>query len=281
MVIKMTNSKLDKHPNIKWFLYSLFKIIFIAYIVVFIIWLIIDHYAVKPKSIYTKVGNNISVSVPIKQTLIIREYAINKFVYYGKELNYEAQYNMLTDEYKSMVTFEQYTEQVKGIDWESFTLKELKAKTDYCFEAYVTYNDNDVVVDTVYLLYTTKYNTEDFKISPNKYVFGYANQISKHNGIEVEVSSCMIYMDKIILNATIRNKSLLSRVDIAGINVSYNGVMTKKQKMDFVLETGEEKQISIEYKDLNYFIPNMVQVEKRKDDKSIKELNFELKEVEK
>ena len=280
MVIKMTNSKLDKHPKAKWFLYCLFKVIFVAYLIVFIMWLIINHYAIKPKSIYTKIGNNVAVRIPIKQTIIIKEYAINEFTYYGKQRNFEAQYNMLTDEYKNSITFEQYMELVKDIDWNSFQLEELKAKTDYCFEAYVTYIENGEQVHTTYLLYTTKYNTEKFNISPNKFVYAYTNQTVKNDGVELEISKCVIFMNKVVLNATIKNASLFSKLDVRKINISYNDVMTKKQNIEFSLEPGEEKEIFLEYTGLNYFLPNMVQIEKVKDENTIKVLDFELKEVE-
>lgn len=262
------NSKSSKR------LKSFFGFILIAYIVVFVIKYSINKFALGKKDIYEKIGNGVSVSIHTLDAYKIKEYSIKRYANYILKNDYESAYNMLSDEYRAYYDIDGFKEQIQGIDFSTIDMKDIKAKSDYCYIANVEFKRNGELVETTYILYSNEYNTESFTISPDKFLCSYRNQDFKKDGIHLHIDSCLVYIDEIKLVGTISNESWFSDMEFNGIDISYGYTMNSKKDLNLSLKKDESAPIDVTFSGFNFFIPNNVKLERVKDEKSISTYSF-------
>jgi hypothetical protein len=185
---------------------------------------------------------------------------------------------MLTKEYKGYMNYDDYVKSLQGIDWNSFAMESIKAKTDNSFEAKVTYKKNGQEIHTTYMLYNSKLNTDVFTISPDGFVYGYFDQTIKKDGLELKVDELIAYADKVTLKASIKNTSWNSKKTVFSIDITYNSKLISHEYAMYDLDKDGEKSFSLEYDDLNYFIPNTIDVSTVEGEDNIKTVSFKLEQ---
>jgi hypothetical protein len=281
--------KKDKDSNkeslLERFLQKLLKFLFIALAIAFVLWLIVSIYGKKPLSIYTRVGNKSLVSVSIKDAFMIRAYSIDKYKELAKEGNFEEIYNTLfTDEYKEYVSYDEYLNSIRDIDWDSFNMESIKSKSDYAFEARMVYNVNVIEsgeekkkeTKTTYLLFKSYLNDKSFTISPDKYIYGYFDKEIKDEDIKLTVSKLAVFTDKIVMDCTVENTSWFFDHSIYAIDLTYGEGLSVCNYQDIELKKGEKRTLHLEYDNSNYYIPNTVNIKLMKGEDSVKNLYFNL-----
>ena len=272
-------------------LVKLYLIIFILLAVLYFLNKFVDNHTVNSKSIYALIGNNVSVSVGSKTSLLIREYSIIPFAEFLKMGDYESAYNMCTEEYQEYFSLDDFRSTFSQIDPNSIELEEVQAKTDYCYEAKVVYrilgekitytNASGETIETkgkqyetTYMLFPNEFKSEIIKISPNKFLFGYKNQSFKNNGIELNVEKCLVYTDHMELKAKLKNVSLFSKVAVKSVGLGYEDGLLRTFNVDKSLAKDEEIKIEHTITDTNFFLPNNIKIDRIMNEKKLRTYTF-------
>lgn len=257
--------------------FKLLKFVFFAYIIVLVIWLAINNYIGNERSIYQKIGSREPYSISVKDALSIKNYAIIPYSNYLKSGDTLSAYNMLTEEYKKEVSHEDYIKSIKGIDFETFDMKEIKMKADGTYVATIVYERDKEQKETQYLLFLNEINPKIIKISPNKFIYSYKDLKFKENNVELTVNGCNIYTDTINLSVTIKNKAMFDTMSFRNVGVGYGEKLNKLENVEFTLKPGEAKEITVEY-ETNYFIPNNIVLKRLIDGDTIRTYTFYMDE---
>ena len=267
-----------KNKKFNSFLKSFFKVIIIGYLICFVLFFVVKRYNKNKTSIYYRLGENASASIPIKDALIIRERSLTPYASLGKAGKYDVMYSMLTSEYKGYMSYDSYVQSLQGIDWDSFAMESIKSKTQNTFEAKVTYKKNGEEVHTNFLVYNSSLNPNVYTISPNNFVYGYFNQTIKADDLELNISELIVYSDYATLKGTIKNTSWTGPKSVFSINITYNSKLVSRENVSYDVEKGEEKPISVKYDGLNYFVPNTVDIDVVEGEDNIKTVSFKLEQ---
>lgn len=259
-----------------------FKLMFILYLFLFVLVYAVNKYAVRPRSIYSKIGSNYSgTSVSMQDAYTIKEYTINKYKNLLLEGKLEDAYNMMSDEYKKYMDYESYVESLKGIDYKSIDMMNIKAKSNYALEARVTYLKNNERVETTYMLYPSEFNSSLYYMSPDNFLYYYENQDMSQDGLTVHVSECVCFVNAVEIRGTVKNDSWFDKIELTQMAVSYDNSLNKWTDYEVTLEKGQEAQFDFRFEDLHYFVPNSVQIKRKKGDDKVRTYFFEFKEDEK
>ena len=205
-----------------------YKIIIALLIIAFVFWYSINIDKESKLTIYQKAGTNTSgVSVPMKDALIIREYAINQYKDLLVSNDYKAAYSMMSEEYQEYMPYEEYVKTLAGMDASTLDMQSIKQITNYAFEAKVRYKKDGEYVETIYLLYPNKYNEKKYTISPDKFLYSYKDRSFKTDGIELTMDECVVYVDYVTLKGRIKNVEWNDDIKINKLAVSYNSSLNK------------------------------------------------------
>lgn len=264
------NKKNNKKTKVQW---KMLKFLFFAYIIVMVIWLVINNYLGDKKSIYQKIGYREPYSVSTKDALIAKESSIVPYANYIKAGDTLSAYNMLTEEYKKATTYEEYLKTLEGIDFETFDMKEIKMKAEGTYVATIVYDRENVQEETEYLLFVNEVNPKIITISPNKFIYSFKDLKFKEDNIELTIQSCNIYIDSISMTGVVRNKSMFETMEFKNIGVGYGENSSKIENFDFSLKPGESKEIKIEY-NTNYFMPNNIILKRLIDESTLRTYTF-------
>ncbi len=242
-----------------------FGVLFVLYIVIFIVMYRIKNDEEFNPSIYSKVGANTNgYTLSIKDALIIKEYTINRYKDYLERGLVQEAYNMLSSDYKKYMTFDEYKSSVVGINYSTIDMKSIRSRSKYAYEAEVTYEKNGEVVETVFMLYPNEFNETIYTISPDKFLICYRNQEFAMDGINLIVDECIVFVDSIELRGKITNNDWFEEIELTRIAASYDGKLNKWFNYNNKLAKGETKEIDIKFENLNYFVPNMIVLQRNK-----------------
>lgn len=261
---KLTKSQFQKKT---------FKFLFIAYLVVIVVWAIISNYITDKKTIYDKIGTMAPSSISIKDALNIKGYGVLPYIDFIKAGDTKSAYDMLTEEYRKAFSYEEYLKTLEGIDFETFDMKEIKIKAENTYIATMVYEKAGEKTETDYLLYLNHINPKIITISPNKFIYSYNGLKFKMNNIELTLQNCNIYTDNIKITALIKNTSLFDKMEFTNVGVGYGESINKAQDINFTIEPGETKEIEIEY-DTNYYIPNNIKIKRMLDKDTVRTYTF-------
>jgi hypothetical protein len=233
-------------------------------------------------------GNNITTSISTKNSLYLREYSIMPFARLLSKHEYETAYNLCTDEYKKSFSLDEFIERFSKIDADTIQMKQVKARSEYCFEAKVEYKEIAQNLpsgeempyhETTYFLYPNEFNSELVKIAPDGFLYAYEDESISQNGISVYIEKCIVRNDEIYIKGTIKNTSWFSKLDIMSIGLSYDGGITSKIDYEKTLEKGDEVAFEENINCTSLMLPNCFQIERLKDEKTIRTYLFYFKDA--
>jgi len=275
MEVKMEKTSTNKKQKLtkSQFQKKTFKFLFIAYLVVIVVWAIISNYITDKKTIYDKIGTMAPSSISIKDALNIKGYGVLPYIDFIKAGDTKSAYDMLTEEYRKAFSYEEYLKTLEGIDFETFDMKEIKIKAENTYIATMVYEKAGEKTETDYLLYLNHINPKIITISPNKFIYSYNGLKFKMNNIELTLQNCNIYTDNIKITALIKNTSLFDKMEFTNVGVGYGESINKAQDINFTIEPGETKEIEIEY-DTNYYIPNNIKIKRMIDKDTVRTYTF-------
>ncbi len=265
------------------------KKLFLLILILFVVFIFLknrgEEYLEKPTSLFALVGNNNSTSISVKDALLIREHSITPFARLLEKGDYESAYNYCTSEYKSVYSLEDFKDFYSKIDCSTIELKEIKAKTDYCYDAKVVYKEKEAnlsgdrpLIETTYMLYPNEFNAELIMISPNSFLYAYQDEELSQNGIKIHVEKCIVNVDSIYLKGTIENTSWFSDMEFEKLGVSYNGAVRDVFKFEKTLKKGETVEFEKTLKEDQLFMPNCLTLERKLSDTKLRTYTFYFKE---
>lgn len=275
------NRPVSKNSKSTARLKKFYTVLLIMAVAVFLLMHWIKKYAVEPKNIYSLIGNSVAVSVPVKTALSIREYGITPFKEFLEKGDYDNAYEMCSSYYKECFTVDDLREMFAGIDVSSIDLKEVKAKNDLCYEAEVVYDLKDPITtksgdvvraraETTFMIYPNEFNTEMISISPNGFLYGIKGQEFDKNGIYVYIEQVLVYNDHVQVSGKIRNTDLFSELSINSLGLGYETGLLRSFDYGSILQKNEEAYFEHTFEGTNYFMPNNFQVDKIKDEDTIR-----------
>lgn len=273
----MENKKREKTTQFQW---KILRFIVIAYIVVFIVAGIINNYTKKEKNIMEKIGTTELYSVSIKDAMNVNIYGTLLYKDYIKEQRFEDAYNMLTSEYKEVVSYEDFLKSIECIDFDTFRVETIKMKTEGTYVLDVVYDRNGTEKTTQYLVYVNPYNPEKMTISPNKFIYSYRNLNFEKDQIEVRLQECNIFTDKIKMSIVVKNKSIFKDMEFISLGAGFGNAMNKQDSIELILKPGEEKLLEVEY-DVNYYMPNNIKLKRILNKETLRTYTFYFEEGEK
>lgn len=266
----MNKKEKKTKSQIQW---KILRFIVIAYIVVFIVSGIIKTYVKDEKDIITKIGFSQPYSISIKESVNVNLYGPTLYVEYIKNKNYEAAYNMLTNEYKVAFPYEDFLKSIEGIDFDTFRVESIKMKTEGTYVLEVIYERNGIEKTTQYLVYENSYNPLKMTISPNKFIYSYEDLIFEKDQIELKIKECYIYTDSVKMSVIVKNKSLFKTMEFINLGIGYGISTNMEDDIELILEPGEEKIIEVEY-DTNYYVPNNIKLKRVLDKNTLRTYTF-------
>lgn len=269
---KTSKNKKEKMTNSQ-FQWKILKFLFFAYVIVLAIWLFTSNMLKGKKDIYEKIGYLEPYSISIKDALNIKNYTIIPYAGYILSGDTASAYDMLTEEYKDIVPYEEYINTLEGIDFYTFDMKEIKMKAEGTYVATIVYEKNKEKYETEYLLYLNEVNPKIIKISPNKFIYNFGDLKFKKDNIELKIHSCNIFTDSIRMKVELKNTSMFDTMEFKNIGVGYGEATNKPYNVEITLKPGEKKEIEIVY-DTNYFLPNNIKVKRLLDENTLRTYTF-------
>lgn len=255
------------------FQWKIVKRVFIAYLVVFIIMGLIQGAMKEEKTIEEKIGSYEPIGIPLKEALYIKSYSIMPYVDYIKSGDYDSAYDMLTKEYRDMVSKEEYLQKIEGINWDTFDMQEIHMKAQDTYVASIKYEQNGEEKETEYLLFVNAYNSKIVEISPDKFIYQYRDLIFNEDKVEVKVAECDIYINTITVKMTVKNKSLMQDMSFSGVTLGYGQNINKEVNCEFTLKPGEEKEIAFTA-ETSYYLPNNIKIKRIMDEETMRTYTF-------
>lgn len=242
-----------------------FYVLFVLYIFAFFLIYAMRKDVDSQKNIAQKVGiGNIGVGLSMRDALLVKDYSINKYKDLLIDGDYEGAYALLTDEYKELVSFEEYKADVMQIDAESIDMKSIKSRSSLAYEAEVVYTKNGEEVETTYLLFPYEYNPKYYTISPDKFICCIKDQEFKKDHMVVTVDRCIVYTDKVELEGKIKNEEWKGSIVLSRVAISSDRSLAVWEEFPRTIGQDGEIDLAVTFKDTTFFIPNSIMIEREK-----------------
>ena len=282
----VVNKKIQKKVRSNIILKTFYKIIFIVALIVIFLMYFVNKYKVSTKNIYSLIGNAVSTSINSRDALYIREFSIIPFGNFLSNGDFESAYAMCTDDYRNCFTIDEFRNLFENVDFSSFQMKEIKAKSDLCYEAVVEYKQSipsnnvsgddykEVMVEQTYLLFPNEFNTDLIKIAPNGFLYGYKDLVFEKSGIQTSIEKCIVYKNHVDLKGSIKNTAWFSKLELANIALGYDSGLVRRFDFLETIEKGETVPFEHTIEDTTYFMPNNIQIEKIKNPTKLKVFTF-------
>ena len=162
-----------------------------------------------------------------------------------KAEDYEGAYKVLPYNYTSYKTYEDFCGEVKGINYESATIKSITKKTANLYSLIVKIENSE---KEFLMLFNTE-NTS-FSIIPETFLEHKTLEESiKKKKVKYEVVDTINYVDKFVANIQIENLSSKDTIKISGINLVKENGKIIKGNIELPLEVGpnETKSMALEF----------------------------------
>ncbi len=261
---------------------KIFYALFVCYVVLFVVKYAIKNDPANNRSIYDKVGaGGVAGNLGIKDSLILKELSIVRYKEYLENGDYESAYDMLSREYQDYVSYSDYITKVRSINPSTFDMKNVHPKSSLAYVADIIYKtNNDETVETTYMLYPNEYNPDNYKISPDGFLYVVRNQQFEKDNMIVNVDECIVFNDHISIKGSITNKEWFDDITLSNMAISYG--KTLNVWCDFNRTIAKDGSMSFEesFNKTDYMIPNGIILERQRKNKD-KTYWFEFVEPEK
>ncbi len=240
-----------------------------ALIVVLFLNATISDFEESKTDIKTRIGEKTTGGeLSISEYIMLCEKTIGIYLSAGKSGDFNKTYSLLTPEYREVISFEDYVESVKNIEFDTAYIEKIDVLTPNLYQANVIYS-GDVSQDYLILLEENGYSIILDKFLVYKDV---GKEIEKKN-VTYQLVSYEVYTDKCIFNCIITNNRkeevLISKArtqDERGVDLEVD--------LDYTIAPGESKKMSISI-DSNLFVPRVLELTRETDEKYLM-YNFEL-----
>lgn len=231
----------------------LIVLIFIMGIAIFLL----NKYVLQEMPIAERIGTATETSVTIEESLHIKTYSTTKYFSFLSDGEYEKAYQMLTDEYKAYMPYEQYLEKIKSFDYNNQGVKAVKQISQYGY--IIKLENKDTKEETHYLVYMSDLNNKLFTISPDGFVYYDNKERKEESGIlNATLKDYLIFEDSIQFKLVLKNKTSKElTIDDIQAELTKGGKINNKFE-SITLAAKEEREITFLVEDANYYIPKNV-----------------------
>ena len=231
----------------------LIVLIFIMGIAIFLL----NKYVLQEMPIAERIGTATETSVTIEESLHIKTYSTTKYFSLLSDGEYEKAYQMLTDEYKAYMPYEQYLEKIKNFDYNNQGVKAVKQISQYGY--IIKLENKDTKEETHYLVYMSDLNNKLFTISPDGFVYYNNKERKEESGIlSAKLKDYLIFEDSIQFKLVLKNKTSKElTIDDIQAELTKGGKINNKFE-SITLAAKEEREITFLVEDANYYIPKNV-----------------------
>ncbi|MBO5178818.1 MAG: hypothetical protein J6B87_00505 [Clostridia bacterium] len=256
---------------------KLLRNLLIACAIALLVNFILNKNVFEDMKIQNRVHSSLPISVTMQDALFVKTYSIDKYIAFIKGGETQKAYSMLTNEYKAYKTYDKYLDDIQGIDFSTFKLKEVKQISENTYLTPVEYERNGVLENAEYIVLANKLNDKNMKIAPNKFLYHFEEkQKFSKDSIKFTIEECIVEADAIKLTVLIKNSNLFEEIKITEIGVAFNELESKTQAIeDGILKPGESKAYDIEIES-NYYIPKYLKVNRNIENETMRTYLFEL-----
>ena len=233
------------------------KILIILIFIMGIAIFVLNKYVFQEMSIAERIGTATETSVTIEESLHIKTYSTTRYFSLLNEGKYNKAYQMLTDEYKAYMPYEQYLEKIKTFDYNNQGVKAVKQISQYGY--IVKLENKDTKEETHYLVYMSTFNNKLFTISPDSFVYYDTKERKEEsNVLRARLENYLIFEDSIQFKLVLKNKTSEElTIDDIQAELTKGGKINNRFE-PITLAAKEEKEITFLVDDANYYIPKNV-----------------------
>ena len=211
--------------------------------------------------IKAKIGEKINGGeLSVSEYIMLCEKTLGIYLSAGSSGDFNTTYALLTPEYREVISFEDYVESVKDIEFDTAYIEKIDILTTNLYQANVVYS-GDITQEYLILL-----EEKGYSIVPDKFLMNKdLNAETNKKGVLYQLVSYEVYTDRCIFNCIITNNrkedvliTKATMLDERGVDLESN--------VDYTIKPGESKKISISI-DSNIFIPTVFELTRETDEK--------------
>ncbi len=240
------------------------KLVFILFCVLMVVLFLnatISDFEESKTDIQTRIGQKTTGGeLSISEYIMLCEKTIGIYLSAGKSGDFNKTYSLLTPEYREVITFEDYVESVKNIEFDTAYIEKIDILTPNLYQANVIYS-GDLLQEYMILLEENGYSIILDKFLMYKDI---NKEISKKN-VVYQLVSYEVYADKCIFNCVVTNNRK-EDVIISSARMQDERGVDLETELNYVVAPGESQKISISI-DSELFIPSILELTRETDEK--------------
>lgn len=195
-------------------------------------------------------------TILVSEYVLLTEKTLGAYFKYLREGKVESAYNLLTPEYKSVVSSGDYASEMQKLDFTNYSIQSVSMRTTNMYEIIVRLSDNTLHNFLVIL------RKDTFAIVPEPFLeyVNVNNEIKKDKvtykllGYEVDLEKCIFDLE------IINDKSEKVIISDARMEAT-NGSSMSANNADFEIEPNSSKNVSIEF-ETNIDFPKTFEIER-------------------
>lgn len=201
-------------------------------------------------------GGELSVS----EYIMLCEKTIGIYLSAAKSGDFNTTYALLTPEYRDIISFEEYVESVKDIEFDTAYIEKIDILTTNLYQADVVYSGDK---NQEYLILLEE---KGYSIIPDNFLmYKEVNAETNKKGVLYQLISCEVYTDSCIFNCIVTNNRKEDVLISKGMMRDERGIELKSE-VNYTVAPGESKKISFSI-DSSLFIPTVFEITRETDEK--------------
>lgn len=236
-------------------------VLFCALIVVLFLNTTIKDFEESKADITVRIGEKVKGGeLSISEYIMLCEKTIGIYLSAGKSGDFKTTYALLTPEYREVISFEDYVESVKNVDFGTAYIEKIDILTSNLYQANVIYSGD---VNQEYLIMLEE---NGYSIIPDKFLmYKDVNKETAKKNVTYQLVSYEVYTDECVFNCIVTNNRKEDVVISEAMMRDARGVELETE-LDYTIAPAESKKISIPISS-DLFIPTMFELTRETDEK--------------
>lgn len=211
--------------------------------------------------IQTRIGQKTTGGeLSISEYIMLCEKTIGIYLSAGRSGDFNKTYSLLTPEYREVISFEDYVESVKNIEFDTAYIEKIDILTPSLYQANVIYSGD---VNQEYLILLEE---DSYSIILDKFLlYKDVNKEIKKKNVIYNLVSYEVYADKCIFNCIVTNNRK-EDVIISSARMQDERGVDLETELNYVVAPGESQKMSISI-DSDLFIPSILELTRETDEK--------------
>lgn len=236
-------------------------VLFCALMVVLFLNTTINDFEESKSDITARIGEKSNGGeLSISEYIMLCEKTIGIYLSAGKSGDFHKTYSLLTPEYRDVISFEDYVESVKDIEFDTAYIEKIDILTSNLYQANVIYS-GDVSQEYLILL-----EEKGYSIIPDKFLmYKEVNKETTKKNVTYQIVSYEVYTDECVFNCIVTNNRKEDVIVSEAMMRDVRGVELETE-LDYTIAPGESKKISVSISS-DLFIPTLFELTRETDSK--------------